>query len=81
MGTININLSIPYGASLRIGYRVTNSGNAFTYLTNFVSFDALPYAFNVASVAGTYDVELTVICPNCSLGTYSIPTVITATPS
>jgi hypothetical protein len=81
MGTITINSSIPYGSNLRIGYRVTNSGNSFQYLDSYVSFNNLPYTFSVPDTAGTYDIELTVICPNCSLGTYSTPVVITATPT
>ena len=81
MGTITITASIPYGATLRVGYRVTNSGNNFTYVNPFPTFNDLPYTFSVPDTAGTYDVELTVICPNCSLGTYSTPVVITATPT
>jgi hypothetical protein len=81
MGSITVNMSIPYGATLRVGYRITNSGNAFTYVDPFPTYNDLPYTFSVADTAGTYDVQLTTICPNCALGTYSDPIVIIATPT
>ena len=72
--------SIPYGTTLRIGFRPQGSTSAFTYPTPYKSYDDLPATITVPA-AGTYEVEYTIICPNCSLGTYSSPiqTIVTTT--
>lgn len=77
MASIIISATINPGASLRIGYRVKNSSNPFTYITAYPTANELPYIIEgLANL--TYEVELTQICPNCSGGIYSTPIVLDA---
>ena len=77
MAQIVINYSIPYGASIRIGYRIQNSSSPFTYVNGFPSFNDSPYT--IGSLAqGNYEVELTTICPNCSGGIFANPVIYQA---
>lgn len=57
--------SIPFGTYLRIGYRLQGSASAFTYLTHYPSYDELPYVFTMPA-SGTYEVEYTVVCNQCT---------------
>lgn len=66
--------SIPYGATLRIGYRVYGSANPYTYLTHFPNYNELPYAYTLST--GIWEVEYTTLCPSCSLPTYSAPETV-----
>lgn len=78
MASLTISASINYGASLRIGYKIKNSSNPFTYHNHYPTSNELPYLLN-GLTAGIYQVELTQICPNCSGGIYSDPVVLDAT--
>jgi hypothetical protein len=62
---------ISFGATLRIGYRTYGSSSPYTYLSYFPSYNELPYEFELSS--GTWQVEYTTICPNCSGSVYSDP--------
>lgn len=75
MGTVRVNYTIEYAQKLRIGYKASASASAFTYLPDFPGPDQAPFDFTLSP--GTYDVETTVICPNCSGNIYSDPIVST----
>jgi hypothetical protein len=77
MANIIIAATINPGASLRIGYRVKNSSNPFTYLSVYPTSVDLPYTITGLG-AGFYEVELTQICPNCSGGVFSDPIIMDA---
>jgi len=72
--------AIPFGSTLKIGYRVYGSSGPYTYLSSFPSYNDLPYTFSLPT-AGTWQVEYTTICPSCSGNGYSAPStyVITLT--
>ena len=78
MASITVNYTIPFGASLRIGYRIENSSSAFTYLTTFPTYNESPYTFSGLPV-GNYEVELTTVCPNCTGGVFADPVIFPAT--
>jgi hypothetical protein len=77
MASLTINYTVDFGASVRIGYRIIASGGAYTYLNNYPSYNQSPYTINGIPF-GTYEVEITTVCANCSGGVYSDPVVITA---
>jgi len=77
MGQLNITASIPFGTSARIGYRVKNSSNSFTYHSQYVNYNNFPYTIDDIPT-GAYEVEITVICPNCSGSLYSEPLIVDA---
>lgn len=77
MASITINYSIPFGSSVRIGYRIQASSSPFTYVNGFPSYNDSPYVISGLAL-GNYEVELTTICPNCSGGIFSAPTVYPA---
>lgn len=77
MASITINYSIPFGSSLRIGYRIQNSSNPFTYLSNYPTYNDSPYTFDGLAL-GSYEVELTTVCPSCSGGVFADPAVYPA---
>lgn len=78
MASITINYTIPFGASVRIGYRIQASSTAFTYLTTFPTYNDSPYTISGLPV-GNYEVELSTICPNCTGGVFSEPVIFPAT--
>lgn len=78
MASITVNYSIPFGSSLRIGYRIQNSSNPFTYITNFPNYNQSPYVISGLPI-GNYEVELTTICPNCTGGVFADPAIYPAT--
>lgn len=77
MASITINYSIPFGSSIRIGYRIQSSSSAFTYLTSYPNYNDSPYVISGLPV-GNYEVELTTICPNCTGGVFADPAVYPA---
>lgn len=77
MASITITATVVPGASLRIGYRVKNSSNPFTYLSVYPTANDLPYTISDLPNS-MYEVELTQICPNCSGGIYSTPIILDA---
>lgn len=77
MASITINYSIPFGASIRIGYRIASSSSPFTYLSSFPSYNQSPYTIS-GLPASNYEVELTTICPNCTGGVFADPAVYPA---
>lgn len=77
MASITVNYSIPFGSSIRIGYRVASSSSPFTYLTTFPTYNDSPYTIN-SLPASNYEVELTTICPNCTGGVFANPVVFQA---
>jgi hypothetical protein len=80
MAQITINYSIPFGSSIRIGYRIQASSDPFTYVPGFPSYNDSPYTINGLAL-GNYEVELTTICPNCSGGIFASPVVYPAVSS
>ena len=79
MANITISATLNYNASLRIGYRVKNSSNPFTYVNAYPTANEIPYTITGLS-SSTYEVELVQICPNCSGGIYSDPIIFDALP-
>lgn len=77
MASITINYTIPFGSSMRIGYRIENSSSPFTYLTTFPTYNESPYVISGLAV-GNYEVELTTICPNCTGGIFGEPQIYPA---
>jgi len=77
MAQLVINYSIPFGASIRIGYRVQNSSTPFTYVNPFPDYTQSPYTIG-GLAQNNYEVELTTICPNCSGGVFADPVVYPA---
>lgn len=77
MASITIDYSLPFGASLRVGYRIQNSSAAFTYLTTFPTYNDSPFTFDGLAL-GNYEVELTTLCPSCSGGVFSDPVIYPA---
>lgn len=63
--------SIPFGATLRIGYRLYGSTDPYTYLSYYPSYNELPYSYSLP--VGNIQVEYTTICPSCSGSNYSPP--------
>lgn len=61
--------AIGFASNIRIGFRALGSSGSFTYLP-VKSADQLPLSFEVPT-SGTWEVEYTEICPNCSGGIYS----------
>jgi len=78
MASITINYTIPFGASIRIGYRIQSSSAAFTYITTFPTYNQSPYIISGLPI-GNYEVELTTICPNCTGGIFAEPAIYPAT--
>lgn len=70
MATIKFNYTIPFGASLRVGYKLQSSSDPYTYLSTYPSYNDSPFSFDGISV-GTYQLELTTICNSCSGSKYS----------
>ncbi len=79
MAAIIISATINPGAVLRVGYRVKNSSDPFTYLSVYPAPNDLPYTIS-GLANSTYEVELTQICSNCSGGIYSDPIILDALP-
>lgn len=77
MASIIVHYSIPYGSSIRIGYRLANTENPFVYINSFPTFEDSPYTITGIS-PGNYEVETTTICPNCSGGIFSDPIITPA---
>lgn len=77
MADITVNYTVSFGASVRIGYRIQGSSSAFTYLPNYPTYNDSPYTISGLAV-GTYEVELTAVCPNCSGGVFSDPVIYPA---
>ena len=79
MASITIMATLVFNGSLRIGYRVKNSSNPFTYIPAYPTANELPYIITGLS-SSTYELELTQICPNCSGGVYADPIILDALP-
>lgn len=77
MAQIRIDYTIEFGKSLRVGYRVQNSGNPFTYVTPYPTYADSPYFINGLPLQ-QYEVELTPVCPNCSGAQLGSPTIYPA---
>lgn len=77
MAVLTINYTIPFGASLRVGYRIQNSSSPFTYVTTYPTYNQSPYTISGLAI-GNYEVELTTICPNCGGGVFAEPAIYPA---
>ena len=77
MATITVNYTALFGQSVRIGYRVQNSGNPFVYPMPFPTYADSPYLITGVAL-GSYEVEITSVCPNCSGAQYGYPTIYPA---
>jgi hypothetical protein len=77
MATLTIQATVPFGASLRVGYRIISSSSPFTYLDNYLSQDDLPHDI-LDLPLGSYEVELTTVCPNCSGAKFGDPIIYEA---
>jgi len=80
MASIEFNYTIPFGTSLRVGYRATGSSGPFTYIATYPAYDESPYTLS-GIPSGLTDIELTTLCPSCSGGLASSSYVFTATAS
>lgn len=78
MATIRVAYDIPFGTSIRIGYRVQNSLSPFTYVMPFPSYAQTPFYIQDLPLQ-QYEVELTSVCPNCSGANYGSPEIFPAT--
>lgn len=76
MASITVNYTIPFAASVKIGYRITGT-IPFTYVTPYPDYTQSPYTITGLAI-GSYDVELTTICANCSGGNPGVPIVFPA---
>lgn len=78
MASITISASIPFGTHARIGYRLKSSSDPFTYdPVNYPAYNEFPFTISGLAL-GTYEVEVTTVCPNCSGGIYSEPVIVDA---
>ena len=77
MASITVQYTIPFSSSIRIGYRDVVSTGPFTYITPYPTYADSPFTFSGIPL-GTYEVELTTICPNCAGGIYATPVVFPA---
>ena len=77
MAQITITASIPFGTHARVGYRLKMSSDPFTYPVDYPAYNEFPYTIDGLAV-GTYEVEVTTVCPNCAGGLYSSPVIIDA---
>lgn len=66
---------IKFASYLRIGYRAENSSGHYTYFPQYFSQEQLPITIDLPS-SGSWEIEYTEICPNCSGGIYSNPVVV-----
>lgn len=78
MASLQVNYSISFAQSVRIGYKQYGTSDPYTYLTVFPGPGDAPYTISSLPF-GLYQVEVTTICPNCSGGIYSTPVVVVAT--
>lgn len=79
MASVSFNYTIPFGTSLRVGYRPQGSSGPYTYITGtYPTYLQSPYTLS-GIAPGNYDIELTTVCPNCSGAQFSSPTVIQGT--
>jgi hypothetical protein len=77
MATIRVDYTIPFGTSIRIGYRLRNTSNPFVYINPFPNYSQSPY--NIEDLPlGDYEVELTSVCPNCTGANYGDPVIYPA---
>jgi hypothetical protein len=77
MASITVNYTIPFGSSVRIGYRVQSSSDPFIYISPYPNYSGSPYTISGLPV-GNYEVELTTVCPNCSGAVFGEPQVYPA---
>lgn len=78
MPSITFNYTIPFGSSLRVGYKLQVSSDPYTYISGFPSYNDSPYTLIVPSL-GAYQLELTTVCSSCAGGLYSDPVIVLAT--
>lgn len=69
MATFDLYYTIEYGQRLRIGYKQASSSGPYNYLPDFPTPEESPYEITLPT--GTYDLELTTVCPNCAGNKYS----------
>lgn len=79
MSSVDLAYTIAFNQKIRIGYRVWGSSGPYTYLNTFPGPGDSPYDLTSVLTTGDWDVEVTVICPNCSGNSYSSPTVTSIT--
>lgn len=77
MAQIRVDYTTDFGKSVRVGYRLQNSGNPFIYPTPFPTYADSPY-YITGIALGIYEVELTSVCPNCSGAQFGYPTIYPA---
>lgn len=77
MADIKFNYSIPFGTSLRVGYKIVNTSGPYTYVTYYPTYNESPYT--IEDIApGNYQIELVTVCPNCGGAYYSDPYILEA---
>jgi hypothetical protein len=77
MASISVNYTVPFGASVRIGYKIASSVGDYTYLNYYPTYNQSPYT--IAGLAlGVYQVQVNTICPTCTGGQFSDAVVVTA---
>lgn len=77
MANLVVHYTIPFQASVRIGYKQQSSSDPYVYVIPYPDYTQSPYTISGLPI-GNYQVELTTICPNCSGGVLSDPVVVNA---
>jgi hypothetical protein len=77
MASLTVNYAVAFGASVRIGYKLTSSTGDYTYLNFYPSYNQSPYTITGIPL-GVYEVQINTICPTCSGGIFSDPVVVQA---
>lgn len=78
MASVTFNYTIPFGTSLRVGYRVQNSTGPYTYVSTYPNYNESPYTLT-GIAPGFYDIETTTVCNSCAGAKFSDPFVFQAT--
>lgn len=77
MATIRVDYTVEFGHSVRIGYRVQNSSNPFTYVSPYPGYADSPYYIQGLPLQ-QYEIEITAVCPNCSGADFGSPQIYPA---
>jgi hypothetical protein len=77
MAALTINYTIPFGSSLRVGYKIVGSLSDYTYVNFYPDYNSSPYIVGGLAL-GAYEVQLNTVCLNCAGSLFSDPVVIQA---
>jgi len=80
MASLTVNYSVPFGASVRIGYKIVAAAGDYTYLGVYPTYNQSPFTISGIPV-GTFQIQINTVCPTCSGGIISDPAIYLATTS